>query len=72
VTKSAEMLTCPTCGTVLYTTGEAAELLSVDRRTVNRWAEAGRFPNATRGRIAGRVSWTIPSTDIDALKKRGG
>lgn len=62
------MIACPHCGTKLYSTSEVAEMLGVSPRTVLRWAEAGRFPHAVRGSIAGRDAWVIPAEDVKAPK----
>jgi len=65
------MVKCPHCGTVLYSTSEAAEMLGIGTRTAQRWAGEGRFPNAVRDTTPpGRgPRWLIPSYDVEAIQR---
>lgn len=50
------------------TVREAAARLNLTKRTIFRWLEDGRFPNARKipGRLGGE--WRIPAADLDALE----
>jgi excisionase family DNA binding protein len=64
------VIRCPTCGTLLLGPTEVAARLGVSRRTVLRWAIAGRFPNAVLeqpGRAGPR--WLIPEADLEIVRK---
>lgn len=47
---------------------EAAERMSITRRTLYRWLDDGRLPGAFKipGRMGGE--WRIPAADLDAIK----
>jgi len=49
------------------TSSEAAKLLGVTGETINRWLQAGHFPNAWRINPHSRSRWRIPKSDIDAF-----
>jgi excisionase family DNA binding protein len=46
---------------------EVAKLLKVDRATVTRWAQQGKFKGAIR--IQKSHQWRIPLVDFEALVK---
>jgi excisionase family DNA binding protein len=46
---------------------EIAKLLKVDRATVTRWAQQGRFKGATR--LEKSHQWRIPLSSFEALVK---
>jgi Helix-turn-helix domain len=53
----------------ILSVSKAAELSGMDRRTITRYAEQGRFPNAerTHGREGpGTGPWRIPPGDLIA------
>lgn len=53
------------------TAAEAANELGRDPRTVQRWCNAGVFPNAYRiNPEARRSPWMIPPEDVEALKQQ--
>jgi len=49
---------------------QAADVLGVNRRTIQRWCIAGRFPNARQERVGGSTGyrWLIPRRDVEALR----
>lgn len=53
--------------TLLYTSTQAAELLQLNRQTVQRMILAGRLP-ALR---LGRKEWRIPAAELHAMIERG-
>ena len=50
-------------------TAEAAEILKVNPRTIQRWCKTGRLPNAYK--LGGKTAqWLIPPEDIDTAKAK--
>ncbi len=55
----------------VLSTGQVAERLGVDPRTVQRWVAAGRFPGAYRlDPDAKQSPYVIPSSDVTAFEAR--
>jgi excisionase family DNA binding protein len=53
------------------TTREAAAVMGLDSRTVERYCRAGRLPGAFK--TSGETGdWRVPSTAIDAFRTRAG
>jgi excisionase family DNA binding protein len=57
------------CGTMnmkKYSVSEAAEILGVDRRTLQRWVSRRRIPAPTAGIVNGRLVkfWTEPEMGL--------
>jgi excisionase family DNA binding protein len=52
------------------TTGEAARMLGVSRRTVTEWCESGRL--RTRERASERERYQIVRSDVERLKRERG
>jgi len=46
------------------TVHEAAPILKVSWRTVVRWCQAGRFPNAYLPRRSRRIGYRIPRAEV--------
>ncbi len=51
-----------------YSTKQAADVFGVEDRTIRRWINEGRFPNAFKTG-EGTAPWLIPAEDVDALRK---
>lgn len=70
-----ELTRCPHCGKTLryLSVAEAAERLGIDRTTVFRWIQAGRFPDAFQeDGVAGGKRWLVPTRDVDRLMRQRG
>lgn len=53
-----------------YTVNQTAAEFHTTPRTIQRWCEAGRFPNARRiNPAASRSPFLIPYQDIQTLKR---
>jgi hypothetical protein len=46
---------------------DAAAILEVPLRTIQRWIKAGRFPGARREDVPGGYRWLVPTTDIEQV-----
>jgi excisionase family DNA binding protein len=54
-----------------YTTEEAATILRVSRRAIQKWIHAGYFPSAYKINPDGATSpYRIPASDIEAFDRR--
>lgn len=52
-------------------TGKVAKMLGVTQRTIQRWIQAGRFPNAFKlDPESERSSYVIPTSDVEAFLER--
>ena len=51
----------------ILTAQEAAEILKCHRSTIQRMAQAGRFPNAKSIGNGQRKCWRIPESDLELL-----
>jgi excisionase family DNA binding protein len=51
----------------VYTVDEVAELLEVERSTVSRWCQRGKFPSAYMRLGVRKFGWRVPESDVIAL-----
>lgn len=67
-----ELTRCPHCGKTLryVSIAEAAERLGIDRTTVFRWVQAGRFKDAVEETAPGGTRWLIPTREVDRLVRQ--
>lgn len=55
----------------LYSLHQIAQELHLALRTIQKWREAGRFPNARQVNPEAKTSaWLVPASDLDALKEQ--
>ena len=62
---------CRRCGTINmknYSVSEAADVLGVDRRTLQRWVSQKKIPVATAGIVNGRLVKFWTETEMTKLK----
>lgn len=50
-----------------YTVPEVAALLSLERSTITRWCQRGRFPGAHLLFRSRKLGYRIPKSDLDVL-----
>jgi excisionase family DNA binding protein len=62
---------CRTCGTMemKYSVSNAAELLGIDRRTLQRWVSRKKIPAPTAGIVEGRLVKFWTEADMKLLKE---